>query len=78
MSSADLQKCDWGEIEETLAKANSKVKFCLTGYHWQNGLAEKRVHKLKQCLKLLTLEKNPSLQLKLIMDLTEQVCGYDE
>ena len=42
VSPADLQKCDWGKIEDALAKSNSKVKFFLPGCHWQNGLVEKR------------------------------------
>ena len=57
---ADLQKCDWGKIEETLAKLKSKMKFCLSGCPWQNGLAEKRVQKLKECLELLMPERSPS------------------
>ena len=57
----DPQKCDWGKIEETLAKLKSKVKFCLPGCHWQNGLVEKRVQKLKECLELVMPEGSPNL-----------------
>lgn len=57
----DPQKCDWGKIEESLAKIRSKVKFCLPGCHWQNGNAEKRVQKLKECLELLMPQGSPNL-----------------
>ena len=32
----------------------------MPGCHWQNGLAEKRVQNLKQCLELLMLANTPS------------------
>ena len=57
----DLQKFDWGRIEDILANLKLRVKFCLPGCHWKNDLAEKRVQKLKECLELLMPDKSPSL-----------------